>query len=164
MQIFILDRDPVRSAQMQCDRHVVKQAVESAQILATALWMNGVPAPYKPAYRHHPCTQWASRTRSNWEWLKTHGLALCEEFTARYGKRHASQDPIEAMDGAGIPEGPLEEFAQAMPDQYKVPGDAVAAYQAYYAGEKCVFADGKPATWRLREIPEFLRDRIRAVG
>ena len=36
MNIFILDNDPVIAAQMQCDKHVVKMIVESAQMLSTA--------------------------------------------------------------------------------------------------------------------------------
>ena len=36
MNIFILDEDPTIAAQMQCDKHVVKMIVESAQMLSTA--------------------------------------------------------------------------------------------------------------------------------
>jgi hypothetical protein len=35
MNIFILDNDPVIAAQEQCDKHVVKMIVESAQMLST---------------------------------------------------------------------------------------------------------------------------------
>ena len=36
MNIFYLDTDPVLAAQMQCDKHVVKMILESAQMLCTA--------------------------------------------------------------------------------------------------------------------------------
>ena len=36
MNIFVLDMNPVTAAQMQCDKHVVKMIVESAQMLSTA--------------------------------------------------------------------------------------------------------------------------------
>ena len=36
MNIFILDDDPIKAAQLQCDKHVVKIIVESAQMLSTA--------------------------------------------------------------------------------------------------------------------------------
>ena len=36
MNIFVLDTDPVTAAQLQCDKHVVKMIVESAQMLSTA--------------------------------------------------------------------------------------------------------------------------------
>ena len=35
MNIFILDEDPKVAARMQCDKHVVKMIVESAQMLCT---------------------------------------------------------------------------------------------------------------------------------
>ena len=35
MNIFVIDHDPVKAAEMQCDKHVVKMIVESAQILCT---------------------------------------------------------------------------------------------------------------------------------
>ena len=36
MNIFVLDTDPVEAAQLQCDKHVVKMVLESAQMLSTA--------------------------------------------------------------------------------------------------------------------------------
>ena len=36
MNIFILHEYPVEAAQLQCDKHVVKMIVESAQMLCTA--------------------------------------------------------------------------------------------------------------------------------
>ena len=36
MNIFVLDINPKTAAQMQCDKHVVKMIVESAQMLSTA--------------------------------------------------------------------------------------------------------------------------------
>ena len=36
MNIFVLDRNPEIAAQQQCDKHVVKMILESAQMLCTA--------------------------------------------------------------------------------------------------------------------------------
>ena len=36
MNIFVLSTDPVKAAQQQCDKHVPKMVVESAQMLSTA--------------------------------------------------------------------------------------------------------------------------------
>ena len=38
MNIFILDRDPVLAAQYQCDKHVVKMVLETAQIHVYHCW------------------------------------------------------------------------------------------------------------------------------
>lgn len=37
MNIFVLDLDPGSATRQHCDKHVVKMATETAQILCTAL-------------------------------------------------------------------------------------------------------------------------------
>lgn len=145
MNIFILDNDPVKAAVQQLDKHVVKMPLESAQMLCSALIAHGVEdTPYKKAHPKHPCTLWASKTRTNFRWLVKHGISLSEEYTRRYGKRHKSQDVIEwcAKQEQAIPAGDLTTFAQAMPDQYKN-SDPVKAYRQYYMGDKRTIA-----TWK----------------
>ena len=36
MNLFYLHNDPVKSAEMHCDKHVVKMIIEYAQMLSTA--------------------------------------------------------------------------------------------------------------------------------
>ena len=178
MNIFVLDENPVTSAKMMCDKHVVKMIVESAQMLSTAhryldgdefisyskngrrikRWchptdtMDSNVRLYKSIMINHPCTKWTCETDTNYRWLARHALSLCEEYTFRYRKKHASQNLIwwlwDTPDNITI--GDQTEFAQAMPDEYKVPKNAVEAYQAYYRGEKAGFAK-----WTTRETPEW---------
>ena len=56
---------------------------------------DGTPyATEKGAFRNHPCTIWANEFVTNWQWLLAHGLAMCDEYTARYGKvPHLPEDP-----------------------------------------------------------------------
>jgi Pyrimidine dimer DNA glycosylase len=153
VNIFAVDQDPDRAAVSLCDKHVVKMPLETAQMLCSVSWRFDVPAPYKQAYAKHPCTLWAGETLSNWTWLVEHGIALCAEYERRYNRKHASSHPIAhcALRG-GRPSGSrLTPFAQAMPVQYKQADDAVAAYRAYYLGEKASFACWKspasPPEW-----------------
>ena len=152
MNIFVLDKNPKIAAQMACDKHVVKMILESAQMLCTVAHNNNFNAPYKAAFKNHPCTLWTGKTKQNWSWLVDHALELCAEYTRRYGKEHKSQKHIEWCNSLPIElsnEGLLP-FAQAMPVQYK--NDcAVTAYRAYYHGEKARFAkwkNGAPSWWR----------------
>jgi len=46
----------------------------------------------------------------------------------------------------------LTEFPQAMPEQYRVPGDPVQAYRNYYVGEKLPFA-----RWTRRRKPFWIK-------
>lgn len=152
MNIFILDRDPVKAAKMQCDAHVVKMVLETAQMLSTAArelaWdkdqelLDGVNI-YKKAYVNHPCTVWARTSQENASWLCRHGLALAEEYTKRFGKQHKSKKVIASAwiyllfvkQAKEFPKQGLTDFAQAMPDEYKN-DNAVKAYRDYYLYEK----------------------------
>ena len=95
MNIFVVDEDPVVAAQQLCDKHVVKMILESAQMLCTVALEHGYEdAPYKKAHPKHPCTLWAGKSAENWQWLITHGLAMAEEYTRRYGRQHKSEAVI----------------------------------------------------------------------
>lgn len=152
MNIFVLDRDPVRAAQAVCDKHCVRMVLETAQLLCSAFPAGG--APYKRTHYNHPCAIWTRASRSNALWLAEHGLALADEYAYRYGKQHASEAVImwtvRNLSSAGLPDDGPTPFAQAMPDEYKRP-DAVDAYRAYYQGAKARLAawnKARPApTW-----------------
>lgn len=140
MNLFILDTDPIDAAQMQCDKHVVKMPLETAQMLCTVHRMYGHdnPALYKPTHARHPCTLWIAESETNYHWANHHFSALAFEYTYRYGRRHKSYEtlwPILLEPPAGMPDIGLTPFAQAMPDAYKHP-DPVVAYRAYYQNAK----------------------------
>ena len=152
MNIFVLHSDPVIAAQHQVDKHVVKMPLESAQILCSALIRHGIEGtPYRQAHKNHPCTLWAGDNRANFDWLVKHGIALSEEYTARYGKRHKSQNVIEWCSGmsAHIPSGCLTPHRLAMPDEYKS-DCVVTSYRKYYLGEK-----RKLAKWTKTDPPAW---------
>ena len=145
MNIFYLDRDPVKAAQIQYNKHVVKMVLESAQMLCTAhhhyaeLNYPMVEVPYKKAHYNHPSTIWARGNRSQYRWLYNHMIALGEEYTKRYGKTHLSITkckPTLQFHPNGMPDGFFTEPPQCMPDEYKVEGDSLSAYWNYYEQEK----------------------------
>ena len=153
MNIFILDEDPSVAAYYMCDKHINKMILESAQMMCTVARWNGFEAPYREAFGHHPCTIWAGATNKNWQWLADHTLAMINERRRRgYNSDHKSAQVIwRCIMSRAIPdEGPLTPFAQAMPEQYKVKGDAVRAYRQYYIHEKARFAK-----WRAGNVPNW---------
>jgi len=142
MNIFILDSDPVLAAQYQCDKHVVKMVLESAQILSTI-----VSGPYKPTHARHPCVIWAGSKAGNYNWLVEHALALCTEYTHRYGKVHKCEAVIREAITPSLPPG-QSQFVLCMPVQYQCFSDPVKSYRDYYLGEKAGFAK-----WTNRDVP-----------
>lgn len=149
-----MERDIVRCARAHCDQHVIKMILESVQILCTVLNRKGFKTPYRSTHAKHPCVVWAGASYDNFCWLRSLALALNNEYRFRYQKTsdHKSVAVLKAITGARFPRRGLTPFAQAMPEKYRVPGDAVAAYRAFYRGEKLGFA-----TWTRRPPPRWLR-------
>ena len=146
MNIFYLDSDPVKAAQVQYNKHVVKMILESAQMLCTAhhhytelLSQDDSYITYKKAHYNHPSTIWCRENSEQYLWLYNHMIALGNEYTKRYNKIHLTitkcADILQATP-AGIPLGTFEEPPQCMPEQYKVAGCSVTAYWNYYEQEK----------------------------
>jgi hypothetical protein len=166
LNIFFLSRNPILAAQYQCDKHVVKMVLESAQILSTnyRLEFPDVEVPlYKSTHVNHPCVKWVREKDSNYSWLVKHAKALSDEYTYRYGKVHKSNSIIElcrtykpttSLNKLEITDPPL-----AMQDEYKC-DDPVLAYRNYYffgkgSTIKCEWTKrSKPWWWKELEKNE----------
>ncbi|MCX5836164.1 MAG: hypothetical protein NTX62_04190 [Deltaproteobacteria bacterium] len=159
MNIFVLDRNIRMCARYHADQHVVKMILEGTQMLCTVINQNGGNAPYKSTHVKHPCTQWVGRSLSNWLWLRRLTLALNREYLYRFGSvsDHESARVTKSLSPPLICDVGLTEFAQAMPDKYKVPGDPVQAYRRFYIGEKSRFAK-----WTRRMTPKWFSEEIMA--
>ncbi|NBV35854.1 MAG: hypothetical protein EBR94_01070 [Bacteroidetes bacterium] len=175
MNRFILDIDPVISAQYHNDKHVVKMILEEAQMLSTAhRVLDGTPTVvfsssgrkstqyvlnsnmndvfYKATHVNHPCNAWVRETSQNYQWGYSLFVSLLSEYTYRYGKIHATENIAWALkhQPRNIPSGPLTPFPQAMPDECKHSSDSVLAYQKYYVLHK-----NSIGHWTKRETPQF---------
>lgn len=152
MNIFILDHDIAQCARYHCDQHVGKMILESTQILCTALHNRGMDAPYRPTHSRHPSVLWAGASMDNFRWLVRLAHELNAEYRYRYRKPadHASVRVLKLVQDTEFESNGLTEFPQAMPDSYKVAGNAVEAYRNFYLGEKAAFA-----TWTRRPQPDW---------
>ena len=154
MNIFVTDRCPIQSARNLPDKHIVKMPLETCQMLSIIYsdWYYGVGKLYKSdgtpyrtshgAFRNHPCTQWAAANQFNLAWLIKHGLALCDEYTARYDKVHTCQDVIHQAvriynfcfdDSVSNACHRVTSFTRAMPESIKFDTsiDTITAYKQY---------------------------------
>lgn len=148
MNIFYLSRDPHEAARLQCDRHVVKMILETAQLLSTAHnELDGGQIAYKSTHKNHPSAVWVRQSYHNYRWLWRHLEALGEQYRRRYGRVHKTiQNHSEALwwSPDNIPDGEFTDPPQCMPDECKR-DDAVLAYQVYY--------NHKADDWDARGIP-----------
>jgi len=186
MNIFYLDKDPVKAAEMSCDKHVIKMILESAQMLCSAKRrLDGIEyyaktkngrkikryrlenpneeaIIYKAGWLNHPSTQWVMKSAYNYRWLYNHMMALNEEYKKRYNKNvdHVSIQKLKDL----LKEPPKNanlnaigtDATPAMPDECIVPGDSVASYRKYYIMKKNRFA-----TWKQPAVvPQWYADGL----
>lgn len=183
MNLFILSKDPIEAAQLQCDKHVVKMIVESAQMLSTVhrmldgkltrgpsksgktlskKWihpdqeLDGVL--YKAVHMNHPCTVWTMQSNNNYTWHYTHFAALCDEYTYRYGKVHSTdtllREKLKQLP-RNIPVGYLTQQPLAMKSnpECMYPNDPVRSYREFYQTKQ----DRFKMVWTKREVPEWFK-------
>ena len=183
MNIFYLDKDPVKCAEYHLDKHAVKMILEYCQLLSTAhrvldgkevieksktgrnvkRWLleselNNVL--YSATHINHPSAVWCRHGAANYQWLHSLLVELCREYTYRYGKVHKCQetDLVEALGQTpiNISNNPFTEPTPAMPDACKVAGDSVTSYRRYYLMEK-----SRMWSWKgkinSRSMPDWLQ-------
>lgn len=182
MNIFVLDTDVKLCAKYHCDKHLVKMITEHNQILGSIahslrgvkskkditseyVWKNfqkfprvnqhQEPFPYGIGYKNHPCTKWAASSLSNYNWLCRLTDEMCKEYTNRYQKVHVGEricDWYFQNPPPNLPNIQMTPFVQAMPEELKIPNDAVSAYRNYYMKHKSKFAkwkNGPPEWWNV---------------
>ncbi len=179
MNIFYLDKDPIKAAEYSCDKHVVKMILESAQMLCTAHRVQdgkmvigkSKTGRKRTTYEHpnsnmdnilygagwlkHPSCIWVMDSAYNYLWLYKHMMALGDEYTKRYGKVHLTIEKLGDLLKDPPKNSTLNkkgyDATPAMPDECKIPGDVVGSYRKYYVIKKQRFA-----TWKAPAvIPEW---------
>ncbi len=175
MNIFYLDHDVKKCAEMHMDRHCVKMIIEYAQLLSTAhrildgdeytdLTANGrkikrwrlsddrEQALMKASHINHPSAVWARASDLNYIWLYNMWRCLLTEYTYRYDKVHACArlETLLAKIPNNIKTGFFTEPTPAMPDDVKVLGDSLKSYRNYYTKNKIHLAK-----WKKRPVPDW---------
>ena len=182
MNIFILDTDPVEAARQQCDKHIVKMPLESAQMLSTAHRvldgkLTRIPSKsgktmvkhwkldrdddiiYKAVHVSHPCTLWTMESEANYYWHYRHFIALSIEFQYRYGKEHGSWTLLKDV-LATAPRNidrllgltPFRLAMGAAPECINE-SDPVSSYRSFYQTKQ----DRFKMAWSKRDVPEWFQ-------
>jgi len=183
MNIFYLDNDTKVCAEMHNDKHCVKMILEYAQLLSTAhrvldgtllvgisdkgrkstSWIlpdNRNDILYKATHLNHPSAVWVRQSPDNYIWLSNMLIALCEEYTHRYGKIHkVERDGLCYVLLKNIPKNigknDWSEPTPAMPDDVKIVGDSIKSYRNYYIKNKSHLAN-----WKKRTTPEWYNANV----
>jgi len=183
VNIFYLDHDVRKCAEMHNDKHVVKMILEYAQLLSTAhrvldgvelsglsdsgrkkkFWTLGDSRDYtlyKATHINHPSAVWVRKSVQNYMWLAEMLEVLCGEYTYRYGKVHkVERDGLMQLlkneFPKNLPIAPFTEPTPAMPDDVKIIGDSIKSYRNYYINNKAHLAN-----WKKRQVPEWFNANV----
>jgi len=171
MNIFFLSLHPNKAARLQCDKHVVKMILETAQLLCTTIHLlakeEDIPLGlltrlYRVTHKNHPMAVWVRESQANFVWTLVHGLSLCKEYTKRYKREHKTEAVLRAIRTwykacrMTFPFTQRTRRPMCMPLEYRIRGpsiqkDVVKSYWLYYANEKKNFAKWAhgptPAQW-----------------
>lgn len=180
MNIFALSLNPYQCAQMHCNEHCIKMILEYFQLLSTAhRYIDRTEIiieqksnrkikryiledkyrdslMYKATHINHPCSIWLRQSRGNYCWLYRLTCCLCDEYTRRYGKIHASDKRLRFITGfypQNIPHGGMTQLPLAMPEEFKT-DCIIDSYRLFYLESKSRFA-----TWPLGLTPWWYKHR-----
>ncbi len=174
MNIFAVHENPVVAARALPDKLVVKMPTESLQLLTPWIYNNFNIKIEKPdpsghlnlieseklfygikGFAHHPCAKWLYESPSNVHWLLEHAFGMADEYWQRYNKDHGTLFGLNQIRSLVYKHHNRynsvdhTSFVQAMPEEFKIPGDAVTAYRNYINGFKGY------AEWRYSGKPDW---------
>lgn len=156
----------MRCAKFHGDKHVIKMILEYAQLLCTVhhLKRNVLSDDerailYKCTHQNHPCAVWVRDLKLHYDWLYQLFIALCDEYTHRYGKVHLTDSKlrhvlVKCPISADLP---FMTPPQVMPDNYQG-DDTITAYRTYYRQDK-----QELLVYTHRNLPDGLRTKKDAI-
>lgn len=160
MNLFILSKNPHKAAIFLCDQHIVKMITETAQILSTAIRLQGVNDDklYQQVRMNKYISEWAASNRQRFIWTLEHLRSLVSEYIYRYEKsqnfaKARSLIPIFGSYISIFPKGKLEPFVKSTKGMY-LDLPIVSCYRQYY------IADKKFAKWNHKRKPPKWFNRI----
>jgi hypothetical protein len=122
MNIFVVDPDTTICAQALDDLRLNKMIIETAQLLSTAMRVQGYTGNdiYKISHINHPCSVWTRQTETNYRWLLLYMSDLVEERQNRTGKCHKSYSIFNALCGGPklMPPGDLTLWPNCTPNKH----------------------------------------------
>jgi hypothetical protein len=150
----------LESAQLLSTAHRVLDGRETTRVSASGRQSKYWQLPdtrndllYSATHIRHPSALWVREDAHNYAWLYQLFCCLLDEYRFRYEKIHACTKLLSLLQlpPAHSVSYAFSEPTLAMPEQFKVAGNAMRSYHNYYNGAKtALFA------WKKRPIPEWV--------
>jgi hypothetical protein len=155
MNIFYLDDNPRKCAELMTDKHVVKMILETAQLMSTAhhvldgdnLIVNR-DFIYKKTHVNHPSALWVRENIANYLWARDHLHALLDEYAKRYNKKPTDHKTYNVFMNLFYPPLNIKNDFNRTPIRIAITNrthvetayngiiDGIKSYRNYYVAEK----------------------------
>jgi hypothetical protein len=163
MNIFVLDENPAKAAQMLCDCHLRKMCVETAQILSGVMLRNGMELLEnmpQPQNINHPVIKAIDTPeKKNWVWFYFWGLL--HEFCYRFGEHHKyvqlTRLYFDELITQGIDDN-CANLAKCTGDLDVADLDIVTAYRKYYKEVKKTQLQAK-GLWKFTSREDWTNEQ-----
>lgn len=116
--------------------------------------------------RNHPCSKWVRLDRAGFQYASNLLRALCDEYTYRFGKVHAT----DTFYYGELPEPKIKELFQhrrrrkpvplATGEKHPLDADPVEVYRRYYESKEQRWS----LKWTRRNAPGWYRPTRTATG
>lgn len=164
MNIFKIESTFKESAKSLDNKRINKMAVETGQLLSTALNLKSRKdfsgLIYKSTHINHPCSIWARSNINNWFELREYLSFLINEIVIRYKKEPRVNDLYRVLldkeieNSWDIESDYSMELPLCMPDEYKLSG-IVESYRNYYANKDNLY-------YFEYDIPDWISSYIKS--
>lgn len=109
---------------------------------------------YNATHINHPSAVWARTSVENYCWLADHLLALGDEYTYRYGKRHLSIEKLGYILQSppyNLRDYEMTKMPSCMDAEYIISDDPITNYKNYYK-----YGKSELHSWKNRTKPEWI--------
>ena len=155
MNIFVVSPDTMECAKALDDLRLNKMIIETAQLLSTAMRVQGYTGSdiYKSTHVNHPCAVWARESNENYKWLLLYMSDLVEEKQNRTGKLHKSYHIFNALCAGPVlmPFKPMTPWPNC--SYYKYDNDVHNAYKETLKMKWTL--DKRPPKWTNATKPSW---------
>lgn len=155
----------LETAQLLCTAHrVLDGTVRTVEVNHRKKKVYELNSPldqilYSATHVNHPSAVWVREGYANYAWTYWHFIALCEEYTFRYGKIHATEAKLSSILWHS-PQNLAPGFQttpkpNCMAPEYIISNDVVTNYRNYYNYGKTSLL-----RWTKRQPPNWIIGKI----
>lgn len=161
MNIFVLDKDPMKCAESLDDVRLKRLAFENLEMISMAVYLHigKLYFPYRSEHLNHPVAVWVRSDLKNLQWALRYGLECCNEYKYRFNRSIEYFRPYFKLQiELGFPPDTSSKVIfRNSTIKFKHISDITQAYRLHYKWKLTTQDKIIPKTFTKRPAPEWLK-------